>query len=171
METRASHISKESFPRLISKLWDVAMKPSHVIGGFKGSGIFFLSKDKVLSHLEPSTLFIDGEDKPTLNPVICSKYGEKGSASPFVRVHLKAHFTSLLQIKQCPKDRSKSRVRIEGEAITSDEFIQILKEQSSKKKTDQQKSKKDERDLDNIKVETENEVDESDLEGKNNVLS
>ena len=53
--------------------------------------------------------------------------------------------------------------------MTSDELIQILKEQSSKKK-DQQKSKRDERDLDdNIEVETENEVDESDLEGENNI--
>lgn len=114
------------------------MKPSHVTGGFKRSGIFPLSKHKVLCHLEPSTLLIEGVDKPMLPSVICSKCGEKSSANPFVQAHLKPHLTGLLQIKQCPKCFSKST---QGERHLDD----------------------------NMEVETENDVEEDDLEGENNV--
>ena len=49
-------------------------------------------------------------------------------------------------------------------------LFEFSKNNHPSKKTDQQKSIKDERHLDdNMEVETDNEVDESDLEGDNNI--
>ena len=47
-----------NFKGLLKDLWDVSFTPKHIIGGFRGSGLFPLSRAAIPpSKLAPSTVF------------------------------------------------------------------------------------------------------------------
>ena len=70
LETLAAKVDRQTFPSLISKIWDKVLLPEHLIGGFRKSGIHPLSREAIPdSALKISASFTS--EKP----------GEQSSAS------------------------------------------------------------------------------------------
>ena len=129
-------MSKEIFPGLLRQLWVELLTPAHCQSGFRASGIFPLSRDAVLSKLTQSEVFRCTETQSPqrrLEHISCDACGHM-RAIPYIRTHLKGYFRGVLEIKTQPaRVRSHTRVRIEGEVITSNEFIQLLQREKQGK--------------------------------------
>ena len=95
----------------------------------------------ILSKLAPSDVFRSGRDDQSacnedIHHVTCDSCGHQISASPFIRKQMRHYFCGVLEVtKQPSRARSKTKVRIEGEVITSDEFLKIMEEQQQQKKS------------------------------------
>ena len=162
LETRGDHASKEAFPGLISKLWETSLQPSHCRGGFRGAGLAPYSREHVLQKLplvaavseDTDTAITASQDTATQdtahdakNPEFaCSCCGHEIAATPIVKRRILGYFAGILEVqKGAPQvgKRNNLRIRMEGEAITSDEFQTILEEmEAEKKKKGGKKSRK-----------------------------
>ena len=132
METRGGKATKETFPGLIAQLWDT-FTPGICKAGFRSTGLAPFSREHVLSKLPPIVDPLESESsldrREDTNPFTCTSCGHKMPATPMVKTRLVSHFSSLLEVHtDRPRrgERNKARVRVEGEAITSDEFLEIL---------------------------------------------
>ena len=135
-DSKAQNVTKEVFPGLMRQLWADSLTSSHCRSGFRASGIFPLSRDAVMSKLAPSEVFrCTGTESPKQSEhILCDACGHQMRASLFIRTNLRGYFRGVLEIKtQPPRMRSHTRVRVEGEVITSDEFVQLLETQKQKK--------------------------------------
>jgi len=143
LESRAQNVSKEVFPSLLRQLWDESLKPEHCKSAFRACGIFPLCRRVVLDNLAPSEAFTTATTSSQTAPdhISCDACGHEMRASPFIRKNLRRYFRGVLEVKTCPtRTRCKNRVRIEGEVITSDEFLELLeKEKQDKQKKSAQK--------------------------------
>ena len=140
LKTRGANVSKEEFSALIAKLWESSLKPSHCIGGFRGAGLVPYSREHVLKKLTPSP-----EEKPVMNldsgelqqtGFTCSHCGHAVATTPIVKGRIVAFFADVLELKKGVPEvgrRNNLRIQAEGEAITSDEFQELLEEELAEK--------------------------------------
>ena len=82
----------------------------------------------MLAKLGPSQPFEPTQDSQgDIRTITCNNCGHGVSASPLIRTNLRAYFTGVLAVEKQPsRTRSNTRIRIEGEVITTDEFLQYL---------------------------------------------
>ena len=83
----------------------------------------------VAMKLGPSQVFAPShkESQQDIQSITCGSCGHSISASPYIRKNLRGYFSGILEVKKQPsRARSNTRIRIEGEVITSDEFLQYL---------------------------------------------
>ena len=69
--------------------------------------------------------------------ITCTNCGHHIPTTPVVNVKVVAYFTEVFKAKtDWPKlgERNNLKIRVEGEAITSDEFQQLLEEETEKRK-------------------------------------
>jgi len=151
LQTKGQKATKETFPSLITQLWE-SFKPEHCKGGFRGAGLFPLSRQHILAKLPPSPALVETEQassesqpsRPRTKHVTCDSCGHEMPATPLIKTHLTSYFTSVLQLqKERPEKgkRNNMKIRLEGETVTSDEFLEILEEQQ-KEKEEKKKGKK-----------------------------
>ena len=155
LETRGEHASKEAFPSLITKLWETSFLPKHCIGGFRAAGRTPFSPEHVLQKLRPTTTpetdrdYLRDNDKDThetctassqkqhTTTVECTSCGnEMVPSTPTVKMCITSYFAGIMQVqKHKPKvgERNNLKIRLEGEVITSDEFLELLEEKSKSK--------------------------------------
>ena len=135
-QTRAQNVSKEVFPKLLHQLWEQSVTPAQCKSGFRACGIFPLSREDVMSKLGPSQAFTHKRTPvESVKSITCDGCGYNISASPLIRTNLRVYFRGVLEVEPKPKaSRSKNRIRVEGEVITSDEFLEYFDE--SRKRTD-----------------------------------
>ena len=168
LESRAQNVSKEVFPRLICQLWEESITPKQCRSGFRASGIFPLNRDAVAAKLVPSRAFVPTHTQSLedIRSITCESCGHSVSASPLLRTNLRGYFSGVLEVQKKPsRARSKTRIRIEGEVITSDEFQQYLE---SELRSKGQKKKKASASTEAIPTEdtpTEDSPPQSDTEG------
>ena len=188
-------MSKEVFPGLLKKLWDISFKPEHCKGGFRGAGIVPYSREHVLDKLalppgpalgqcndatciRPGAEGSDvqspgaeslgmqspgaegsgvespgaegsgvespgaegsGVESPGAEKITCTKCGNSMTATPILKTHIISYFAGILEIrKEAPRigQRNNLKIRIEGEALTSDEFQGLLDEESASKEAE-----------------------------------
>jgi len=155
LETRGQRVSKEVFPSLIKKLWDAAFKPDHCKGGFRRAGIIPFSREHVLEKLPPP-VFADSADSANhsndnaevvkaTTRLSCAKCGHVVPTTPIVKTHIVSFFAGILEVRrEGPKrgERNNLKIRVEGEAITSDEFMDLLREEKAKKEAEAAERKK-----------------------------
>ena len=60
LQMKGKKAAKETFPSLIAQLWE-SFKPEHYKGGFKGAGLFPLSRQHILAKLPPSPALVETE--------------------------------------------------------------------------------------------------------------
>ena len=136
-ESKAQIVSKEVFPGLMQELWATSLTPAHCRSGFRATGILPLSRDAVTGKLSPSDVFRSTEEQSpmqTLDHISCEACGHQMRASPHIRTNLRGYFRGVLEVKVRPTGtRSHTRVRVEGEVITSDEFVQLLEKEKQGK--------------------------------------
>ena len=151
LQTKGQKATKETFPSLIAQLWE-SLKPEHCKGGFRGAGLFPLSRQHVLAKLPPSPALVETEQasgesrdsRQQIRHVTCDSCGHEMPATPLIKTHLTSYFTGVLQIQRERPEKGKRnnmKIRLEGETVTSDEFLQILEEQQ-KEKEEKKKGKK-----------------------------
>ena len=161
LETRGEHASKEVFPSLIAKLWETSFMPKHCIGGFRSAGLTPFSPEHVLQKLMPMTapaLELEPEQDKQIdkvNPVnppkqrttkvTCTSCGnEMMPTTPTEKMCITSYFAGILEIqKHKPKvgERNNLKIRLEGEVLTTDEFIELLEEEKSTKEKGKSKGK------------------------------
>ena len=136
METQGGKATKETFPSLIAQLL-ATFNPGLCKAGFRSTGFTPFSREHVLSKLPPIANPIESdsslERREHTKHLSCTNCGHKMQATPLVKTRLASHFSTLLEV-HVHKERAKR-----GEAITSDEFIEILAAQ--KREKEQKKSK------------------------------
>ena len=99
--------TKETFPSLIAQLWE-SLKPEHCKGGFRGAGLFPLSRQHVLAKLPPSPALVETEQvsgesrdsRQQMRHVTCHSCGHEVPATPLIKTHLTSHFTGVLEIQR-----------------------------------------------------------------------
>ena len=68
------------------------------------------------------------------------------AATPIIKSKLVAHFSGLLEVdktKPAPGQRNRFKVRLEGEAITSDSFMELMEaDKAEKERKKAEKNKK-----------------------------
>ena len=143
LKSRGQVASKEVFPSLICKLWEVSFKQEHIKGGFRGAGLVPYSRAHVLEKLSPANP--QSTHKPSQSThITCSKCGHEMPATPSrVKSHVVKYFSDILEVRASgPQigERNNLKIRVEGEAITKEEF-QTLLEESKKSKTKKKKGK------------------------------
>ena len=125
LESKAPNVSKEVFPSLLRHLWEESLTPEQCRSGFRASRIYPLSREAVMMKLGPSQAF--APTKEEVRSITCDSCRHSISVSPLIRTNLRGYFSGVLEVKKQPsRTRSNTRVRVEGEGITSDEFLQNL---------------------------------------------
>ena len=151
IETAGARVTKELFPSLIAKLWETSFEPGHCKGGFRGTGIYPFSQEHVLQKLDHNPLKMTSASgsvatESRVSTVKCVSCGhEMEAATPTVKLCLKSYFAGILEVrKDKPKigERNNLKVRIEGEVISSDEFMELLQEQNTTKQSKKKTTKK-----------------------------
>ena len=151
LESRASKIDRTVFPILIAKLWSQSFTKLHLQSGFRATGLYPLNQEAISeSRIAVSAVYRSEGSKeqekvtPSNAPSTPTRqHRERPPPTPQLRLHLKGHFTMLLQVKQ-QKDTSKKRrceSRIYGEALTSDEVLERIEEKEAQKKEKKGKKK------------------------------
>ena len=149
LESRGARVSKEVFPSLIAKLWDASFKPEHCKGGFRAAGLVPFSPAHVLAKLAPTASqenqdSSQEDDRQDLRKITCSSCGHKMPATPVVKTRIISYFAGILEIRgDGPNigERNNMKVRVEGEAITSDEFLELLEKQKASKEAEKKQRK------------------------------
>ena len=130
---------------LIVKLWETSFLPKHCIGGFCAVGLTPFSPEHVLQklilmttpELEPNKQ-IDNPHKQRTTKVTCTSCGnEMVPTTPTVKMCITLCFAGILETKKHkPKigERNDLKIRLEGEVLTTDEFIELLEEKTPKTK-------------------------------------
>ena len=149
LQTRGSTVSKEEFPGLIGKLWDTSLKPTHCIGGFRGTGLYPYSRDHVLAKLAPSAtqVQVDDADKEVHQSELkCSSCGHDIHGTPIVKKRIVGYFAEIRKGRPEIGKRNNLKIRVEGDTITSNEFeallIEAIESKEAKKKNKSKKGKK-----------------------------
>ena len=66
----------------------------------------------------------------------CTDCGHEMAVTPIIKSGIVAHFTGLLKVdkvRSAVGKRNKFKVRLEGEAITSDDFIEVMEADQAEK--------------------------------------
>ena len=159
IETCAGTVTKEDFPGLISRLWERSFKAAHIKSGFRKTGLHPLSRDAIpVDRLTKSLPFSSQPVTATGSPASCKDTTSStethaielvgtctiGSTTTPIRLHLRGYFSKLLQKKRerptRREDKSKTKPRFYGEALTLDEVAERYAEEEALKA--KQKAKK-----------------------------
>ena len=85
------------------------------------------------------------EREPAATRIECTHCGQQIPVTPVLKTHIVSYFAGVLEIREnAPTigQRNNLRIRVEGEAITSDEFMAILDEQRAAKEAAKEEKKK-----------------------------
>ena len=150
LETKGQRVGKEVFPSLIAKLWDASFTPQQCKGGFRGAGLVPFSCEHVLQKLAPSAVTVhndpenEPDDRQATTKITCTSCGHQMAATPVLKTRIVSYFSGILNIRtDRPKigKRNNLKVRVEGEVITSDEFVDLLEEQKASKDAEKKQKK------------------------------
>ena len=140
LQTKGQKATKETFPSLITQLWE-SFKPEHCKGGFRGAGLFPLSRQHILAKLPPSPALVETEQ-----PSNESEHSRPQSMLLVIAVAMKCQQLPLsrliLHLHQCAATpegvtRKGQEKRYENQTrgrICNTEFLEILEEQQKEKK-------------------------------------
>ena len=156
LETKGQQVGKEVFPSLIAKLWDTSFIPQQCKGGFRGAGLVPFSCEHVLQKLAPSAVAVhhdpenEPDDRQATTKITCTSCGHQMATTPVLKTCNVSYFSGILDVwTDTPKigKRNNLKVRVEGEVITSNEFVDLLEEQKASKEAEkkQKKGKRDNR--------------------------
>jgi len=95
LQTKGQKATKETFPSLITQLWE-SFKPEHCKGGFRGAGLFPLSRQHILAKLPPTPALVETEQpsnesehsRSQTKHVTCDSCGHEMPATPLIKTHL-----------------------------------------------------------------------------------
>ena len=150
LKTRGERVSKEVFPSLIAELWEASFTTAHSKGGFKSAGLVPFSRQHVLDKLPPTAQDTnDHQDhQTTASPrrhqrITCTSCGEQIPTTPILKTQIVSYFAGILEIqtsKPTLGQRNNLRIRVEGDAITSDEFVELLEAQKAAKEKEKEET-------------------------------
>ena len=150
LETKGQRVGKEDFPGLIAKLWDTSFTPQQCKGGFRGADLIPFSCEHVLQKLAQSAVAVhhNSENEPDVRQattkITCTSCGHQMAATPVLKTHIVSYFSGMLDVRtDGPKigKRNNLKVQVEGEVITSDEFVDLLEEQKASKEAEKKQKK------------------------------
>ena len=132
--TRAANIGKEDIPKLVSELWDTSFKPQHLQGGFRETGLFPVDKKAIPSWKVAPSLPLQPHDESRPVPQL---------AETPLRSELRKCFIDAIRPTEVKRKPRRERVGVMhyGEAITSDEAVERLKEAEEKKRLAEEKKR------------------------------
>ena len=129
-KTRAANITKEDFLKLVRQLWDISFKPQHLQGGFRESGLFPFTMSAIQSWKYAPALPLQASSPKQKQPSL-------GRMETPLRAELRKCFIEAIK----PTEEAKKPQRMQrintihyGEALTSDEVLERLKEEEMEKK-------------------------------------
>ena len=133
MFTRAANISKEDMPMLVSQLWDASFKPQHLKGGFQETGLFLINKQAIPSWKVAPSLHVPSQPHDDSRSEQVPQLPQL-SETP-LQSELRKCFIEALRTTEVKRKPWHERVGVKhyGEAITSDEAVERLKEAEEKK--------------------------------------
>ena len=143
LETKRQQVGKEVFPSLIAKLWDTSF--TQCKGGFRGAGLVPFSCEHVLQKLAPSAVAVhhdpenEPDDRQATTKITCTSCGHQMATTPVLKTRIVSYFSGILDVRtDRPKigKRNNLKVRVEGEVITSNEFVDLLEEQKASKEAE-----------------------------------
>lgn len=157
----AATVTKQEFPYLLAKLWDVSFLPEHFISGFRKAGLCPFSRESIsptqlnkalpISKPRPavppkSQPTVPSDDSNAVSVELVGTCTIKSAVTP-IRLHLRGYFSQLLQKNRerstHPADKRKVKPRFYGEALTVDEIYERLVEEARlKEQTKKQKKQK-----------------------------
>ena len=132
--TRAANVTKEVFPSLLKQLLESSFCPEHIRAGFRGSGLYPLKPSAIAAYkLAPSVAIVGSSSKVTKETPL--------------RTELRHFFAKRLQpTEEAPKaKRKRLQLHIEGEALTNEEVIGMLRKQEEEKKASKKSKTHDKR--------------------------
>lgn len=135
-QTRAANISKEEFPNLVAQLWSASFKPQHLQGGFRESGLFPFRCDAIPSWKVAPALPLQATSPGA------QKHPSTTAETP-LRTELRKCFIEALKPTKTIQKTQRKKIQLihYGEALTSDETLERLKEEEEEKKKKKQKQK------------------------------
>ena len=77
--------------------------------------------------------------------VKCTSCGHEMAATPIIRSGIISHFSEILEVRKSKPDvgkRNKLKVRLDGETLTSDRFVELMEADMAKKESEKEKKKK-----------------------------
>ena len=153
MEMKGQRVGKENFPSLIAKLWDTSFTLQQSKGGFCGAGLVPFSCEHVLQKLTPSAVAVhhnpenEPDDRQATTKITCTSCGHQMAATPALKTRIASYFSQMLDVwTDGPKTgkRNNLKVRVEGEVITSDEFVDLLEKQRRSRRKGKRYNRKEE---------------------------
>lgn len=142
-ETRAANITKEEFPRLVKELWSASFTAKQLEGGFKESGLYPVSFDAIPSwKYAPALPLQTGPEAKPSGPEK-GKEGQVTGETP-LRTELRKCFVEALRpTKSGTKTTTRRKIQQihYGEALTTDETLERLKNEEKEKKTKKARGK------------------------------
>ena len=134
----AMHVSKSEFLPLLKIVWEKSLLESHLRNGFKACGLHPLSREAIsTTKLSPSPSTSNTAKQPARRASIEVHCTCNHGLTP-LRLHLRDHFSALLQPGSCrnskgKKDTRKVKPAFYGQALTTDDVLQILSEREEKR--------------------------------------
>ena len=151
------HSNKGGLPRPHSRLWERPFKAAHIKSGFRKTGLHPMSRDAIPVDLltkslpfssQPATA--TGSTATTGSIASCKGTTSStemhaielvgactiGSSTTPIRLHLRGYFSKFLQKRERPtrrEDKSKTKPRFYGEALTLDEVTERYAEEEALK--------------------------------------
>lgn len=101
--------------------------PAHVLG-------------KLPTSSEPSNS--SDNERGGRRKVACSSCGHEIATTPIIKTHIVSYFAGIRKDRPKVGHRNHLNVRVRGEAKTSDEFLELLQEQITKKQAEKAKKEK-----------------------------
>ena len=127
MKTRAANIDKEDFPKLVAQLWDISFKPKNLKGGFRETDLFPFTITAIPAWKYAAAL-----------PLPASSFKQKPSAimeTPLRSELRKCFIEAIKPTEAAKKSQRRQRVQLihQGEALTTDEVLERLREEGRDK--------------------------------------
>ena len=130
--TWAANVTKEELPSLLSQLWTQSVCPEHISAGFRACGLHPLNSGAIPQYKIAPSVAVTNTDESQKVASSCSSAKE----TP-LRTELRHFFAARLQpLPNAPCRGNKRRVKlhIEGQALTSAEVMEYLRQQEEEKK-------------------------------------
>lgn len=155
-ESRLKNVDKAIFPSLLKKLVAISFKSNHIIGGFKGSGIYPVNQTVLESKIVSIQSNISAQTNPELGNSQVQETDQSNNSLNSSGLSTKMSPTSKLRdaiintlspdqpedVRTALKNSKAKRRRVQGscgEVLTTDEVLDRLKEEEVKRS---QKKKK-----------------------------
>lgn len=137
METRAATIGKEEIPKLVAQLWDRSFKPQHLQGGFRETGLFPVNSAAIPSWKLAPALPLQSSTPTRQRPQTVPE-------TP-LRTELRKCFLDAIKPTEAakrPQRRKQVHTIHQGEALTSDEVLERIREEEEEKRKKAEEKKK-----------------------------